>query len=247
MAATATLDEIYNDFVSFGLDEQEIGIETEKTDLPIEVKVGKCVGKYIREHDDILPEHKPLFYKLFARHERWTSEKADRCIDITIYQAGPEIKSLGTVSLDPITGTKIVHSIAYDKCIYSESAMNKTKDALRNSLFYVRDKLKDRAYTGYCANCKSQFLKERLMVTYGKDSISTITHEYFREIHTKVLPTINDGTREQLANETDKRQWLDYFVKHAEACELLCRRCNDARHATRFAGRISKFSHFKPL
>lgn len=245
MAATvtATLDEIYNDFVSFGLNSPDLDDERATS----EVKVGRCVGKYIAEHDDILPEHKPLFYKLFARHERWTSEKADRCIDITIYQAGPEIKSLGTVSLDPSTGTKIVHSIAYDKCIYSASAMNKTKDALRNSLFYVRDKLKDRAYTGYCANCKSQFPKERLLVTHGKDSISTITHSFYGVYGTKVLPTFHDGTCEQLANETDRQQWLDYFVMHAEACELLCRRCNDARHATRFAGRISKFSHFKPL
>lgn len=246
-----SIDAIYKQMQEFGLSTPEI----DSIEAPTEWKVLECINKYINDHDDIVEEHKPMFYQLFSRHERWTSEKALNCVDITIYDATPEsedyigerIKSMGTISLNKETGQRQVHSIAHLKCIYSEQAMKCTMQAMKSAVFNVRDIIRNKNYRGICNGCGQKNPKHWLYVTYGNDSISSFSHAYFGVIKTQVLATHNDGKREHLTDPETMRQWLDFFVANIKNVDLLCKTCNESRHATRLDSRRKRFTHIKAL
>ena len=239
---STSINEILSDFHKLGL---SYDLKPEYTDKPDEWIVAKYMEIYIAEHDDILPDHKPLFYKIFSRHPRWSEKAKD---DITIYQAGPKIKSYGSILRQP-DGTQKITSISYLKCIYGEDKKFGTIDALFNSTFAARCKMKDKCYAtnGHkCDCCHKRYHYRDLNLIDTKLSHKQIAHNFLTENQLHVLDFQNVNGRETLTDPTMASKWIEFFITNSNP-SLACFDCRKNRLDKMLSVRYSKFSFQKTL
>lgn len=237
---STSINEILADFRSLGLQHEK---NLDITGKPDEWIVAKYMEKYITEHDDILPEHKPLFYKIFARHPRWAEKDKD---DITIYLAGPQVKSYGSVLNQP-DGSKKIISISYLKCIFGEDKKFGTIDALFNATFKTRQYMKDDVYAlnGHKCDCcqKGKHFKDLNLID-TKLSHKQIAHNFIDKLDCYVLDFKLIHGRPTLTNRTIIQEWCQYFIENSNPA-LACFDCRNVRYATMLSTRYSKFSFQK--
>ncbi len=235
-----TITEILSDFHKLGL---SYDLKTEYKDKSDEWIVAKYMEKYIAEHDDILPEHKPLFYKIFSRHPRWSEKAKD---DITIYKAGPEIKSYGSILQEP-DGTQKIISISYLKCIYGEDKKFGTIDALFNATFAARRKMKDECYAinGHkCDCCNKRYHYRDLNLIDTVLSHKKIAHNFLNENQLHVLDFQLINGRETLTDKSIASKWIEFFISNSNP-SLACSDCQKQRLNTMRITRDAKFSYQK--
>lgn len=235
-----TLREILDDFQKLGICDESIYSSVK----PDEWKVEQILKEYIKTHDDILAEHKPVFYKIYNRHPRWHEKPKD---DITIYKAGPTIKSYGSIQTHS-DGTKEVTSISYQKCIYGEDNLLNTIEALFNATFATRNEMKSICYKidRCCSTCKSRNHIRNLKLVLGTKTQKQISHDFLHSIDCQVLNYEMINNRPQLTNLETIKLWLDYFKRNATP-ELACEPCNTARYEKLLDIRNSKFSYKKSI